>query len=219
MDYAIRSLSTCGAAYRETEMPGGDKYLALLALWSGDFPKARQAWSDANRKYPEYRYGPLLAAEIEFFARNWGEAERRYTALLDQKDVQTKLNYFGAVRIESALATIRQQLGDSNGMQKWLAIAETKDKNDLTDSPANPRLLYNLAASAAIRGKSDESLNYLKQAIANGWVEHRSTRLDPRFESFRNQSVFQQLLQTTDPAHGLTDAFPPKKIPNSSRPQ
>jgi hypothetical protein len=57
------------------------------------------------------------------------------------------------------------------------------DRQLLDRYPKNARIFHDLAATSAVIGDLAQAQSYLARARALGWVEHRSTRIDPRLSA------------------------------------
>ena len=75
-----------------------------------------------------------------------------------------------------------------------LEEAHWLDEKELLSAPGNLRHLYSLAANYAAQGKGEAATVCLDKAIAAGWIDYRSMMLDPRFESIRDDEIFQNAL-------------------------
>jgi hypothetical protein len=101
----------------------------------------------------------------------------------------------GAVRFISALGYM-QSLSPVRALQgkALLEEARTLDKRELSKAGENAWLWYDLAANNAALGDSDAAIESLGKATALGWIDYRSTMLDPRFDSLRGNQAFEDLL-------------------------
>ena len=60
--------------------------------------------------------------------------------------------------------------------------------------PANSEAAYRLAAIEASLGMQEAAFSHLRKAIALGWIDYRSLKLDPRFDSLRSNAEFEILV-------------------------
>jgi hypothetical protein len=75
-----------------------------------------------------------------------------------------------------------------------LEEARALDEKDVSLAPESPERLYSLAATQATLGHAESAKTVLDKAIEAGWIDYRSMELDPRFDSIRNSSAFQETL-------------------------
>jgi serine/threonine protein kinase/tetratricopeptide (TPR) repeat protein len=186
------------SAYRRAldlrpELSDGWIGLCRLRLLQGDVSGARRFWNekgdrlrtsnDSDRK-PE-----LMLAQLEFYTRNYLVAERLYGALA-QKDQSVGEDFYGAIGCGSALGRLRQLLGDEAGGRRLLeqCLAREAAKQAISQNPAT---LYEIAAIEASLGKPELALEHLRAAMSAGWIDFRSMRLDPRFDSIVHDPRFE----------------------------
>ena len=185
-------------------------YDALLGDCLADLgadEEAQQAYKSATTFRPDQPEGWLLhypdapiakqfTALVEFFARNYGEAERLYTELENNDPLGGGRDgaYGGAVDFRSAKARIRIEFGDEVGVRALLLDVLTVTKQKLVLAPNDAETLYRLSAVEAMLDQSADSLKDLKRAINAGWVDYRSPRLDPRFDALSAIPEFQTIL-------------------------
>jgi tetratricopeptide (TPR) repeat protein len=168
--------------------------LAKLSLFHGDFDDARQQCEAARAKY---KGDPLLLqmeAVSEFFGRRFEHAEQLYR----EASVTHRTGgvfFLGAVRFISALGYI-QNLSPERALQGRALLEEARalDKRELSKAGENAWLWYDLAASNAALGDSDAAIESFGKATALGWIDYRSTMLDPRFDPLRGNLAFEDLL-------------------------
>jgi tetratricopeptide (TPR) repeat protein len=137
-----------------------------------------------------------MAAQIEFFSRNFGRAESLYSEVM-KADHAGGVRYYGSVygsvRFLSAIGFIHAATGLADG-KALLNNALKLDEKELRAAPDNPSLLYSLAADYAALGEGASSLKTLESAIQAGWIDFRSMTLDPRFDAVRTTPRFQQAI-------------------------
>jgi serine/threonine protein kinase/tetratricopeptide (TPR) repeat protein len=172
------------------DLPGGDIGLARLALFRGDFVEARQRCVQNREKFPKDREPIMLAAQVEFFARDFAKAEPLYRQLLAQ-DRHGGIDFTGSCRFLSALGLIKKTGGDESAGLTLLREARELDRRELQIAPDNLRRLYSLAADNAALGETEAAFASLEQAMAAGWIDFKSMALDPRFDSIRDSKQFQ----------------------------
>ena len=167
--------------------------ISLVRLLQGDFAGAREKLRSGpwNRNEPEYT--DQLAAQIEFFARDFKVAERLYGSLAE-KSAEGGGSYYGAVTYNSALGRARQALGDNKGAKLILDVCLKKEAAALDRAPDNPEAAYRLAAVEASLDMPEAALGHLGRATTSGWLDYRSLNLDPRFDSLRKNPAFQTIV-------------------------
>ena len=173
----------------------------VLLLWQKRYSEAKRMLADIATRFPDSQFLPVLAAETSFFAGESEEALKRYNELAAAGSYSTKWQFFGAVNPLSAVACILMSRGEPDQAQRKLAEAKIVDEQILAQHPNNPRILHDLAAVECLKGNPSGALKLLAAAISAGWVEHRSTLIDPRFQAMREDAQFKQLVAQTFPAH------------------
>jgi serine/threonine protein kinase/tetratricopeptide (TPR) repeat protein/TolB-like protein len=186
------------AAYRRAadlhpEMPQGWIGLARLRLLQGDAPAARKIWQENRDRHRQFIYATEMAAEIEFFARNYQEAERLYRQLA-RDDTSGGGEFYGAVTFRSALGRLRQILGDKASGKKILTECLATELFALKAEPGDAAVLYRIAAICSSLGQKASAISYLRAATSAGWTDRRSTTLDPRFDALASDLDFQSVL-------------------------
>lgn len=165
---------------------------AHLHLLRGEFEAARGICRTRFQNLNELGEMAQIAAQIEFFARNYGPAEELY-AKLAKGDPAGGGAFYGAVTFHSALARIRQETGSGDAMallQQELATQQAA----FARQPANCEAAYQLAAVEASLNQTEPAFQHLHQAAALGWLDYRSLKLDPRFDSVRSHPEFDTLI-------------------------
>ncbi|HCX31457.1 MAG TPA: hypothetical protein DHU55_17065 [Blastocatellia bacterium] len=178
------------------DQPEGWLGLARLRLLAGDADGAREICRPQLLHYPDAPIAKQFAALVEFFARNYGEAERLYTELESNDPLGGGRDgaYGGAVDYRSARARIKIESGDEVGARALLLDVLTTAKQKLFSAPNDAETLYRLSAVEAMLDKPADSLKDLRTAINAGWIDYRSTRLDPRFDAVSTIPEFQTIL-------------------------
>jgi tetratricopeptide (TPR) repeat protein len=175
------------------DLPVGLLGLSRLALFRGDYETAREKCGLALTKYKSNPQPPMMAALIEFYSRNFAQAEKLYReAVISNRT--GGINFSGSVRCLSALGFITNRLGRIKEGRAMLDQARALEEQELLLTPDNPRQLYSLAATHAALGNELEANTMLDEAIAQGWIDYRSMMLDPRFDSIRATPSFEEQL-------------------------
>lgn len=149
----------------------------------GEFELAREICINRLRNN-ELGEMARVAAQIEFFARNYAVAEELY-AKLAKGDEKGGGSFYAAVSYQSALGRIKQALGFSEIATGFLQESLARERATLNRQPANPEAAYRLAAVEASLNLTEAALQHLHQAVALGWLDYRSLQKDPRFDSLR----------------------------------
>jgi len=156
---------------------------ARLHALRGEFELAREICLNSLRNN-ELGEMAQVAAQIEFFARNYAAAEELY-AKLAKGDEQGGGSFYAAITYQSALGRIKQALGFDEIATVLLQESLTRERATLNRQPANPEAAYRLAAVEASLNLTEAALQHLDQAVALGWLDYRSLQKDPRFDSLR----------------------------------
>ena len=184
---------------RSTELrpdsPRGEVGISHVRLLEGDFDGARGIWRTRHPNRGELDETDQIAAQIEFFARNFKAAEQLYINLA-RSDANGGGSFFGAITYSSALGRIRQELGNNEGAKALLTDCLVNEAAALAREPANPEAAYRLAAVEASLGKTEAAFHHLRSAVSSGWIDYRSLNLDPRFDSLRANSEFETLIKS-----------------------
>jgi serine/threonine protein kinase/tetratricopeptide (TPR) repeat protein len=182
------------AAELRPDSPRGEVGMSLVHLLKGDFDGAREVGRTIRRNREELNETDQIAAQIEFFARNFKAAELLYGALA-KADADGGGSFWGAVTYRSALARIRQELGDKEAASALMTVCLEKETAAVNREPSNPEAAYRLAAVEALLGRSEASFYHLRKARESGWVDYRSFQMDPRFDSLRQHPEFDTIIK------------------------
>ena len=177
------------------DQPDGWIGLCRLKVLTRDWDGARKLYSSQIGHYTGSPASKEMAAFVEFFARNYDRAEQFYTEL-------SRVNRLGggrnsgssAVDYRSALARLTLERKDRNGATSLLQECVAAQRSRLNFAPNDMMALYNVAAAEAMLNEPLSSSRDLKAAIDSGWIDYRSTQLDPRFDAVRESPEFKRLL-------------------------
>ena len=193
-DYGEAEKAYRAAIIFKPDLPVGLLGLSRLALLRGDYKGARKECEQAQAKYRDNPEVLEMAALIEFFSRHFPAAERLYreAAAIDRAG---GVEFVGSVRYLSAIGFI-QKLSGAHAKEGKVLLEEAHwlDEKGLLSAPGNLRHLYSLAANYAAQGRGEAATVCLDKAIAAGWIDYRSMMLDPRFDSIRNDEIFENAL-------------------------
>jgi len=177
------------------DLPEGWMGLCRLKLLNGDIEGARTLCGRQLNAYAGSPAARQMAALVEFFSRNYQQAERFYSTLLrEDPDGGGKGGFYGAVDYGAALARLKQESGDKNTGRVLLEQSIQRTQQHLAKAPQNGHLLYCLAAAEALAGETKASLKHLQSSINSGWIDYKSLRLDPRFDQVSGTHEFQKIL-------------------------
>jgi serine/threonine protein kinase/tetratricopeptide (TPR) repeat protein len=183
------------AADLRPDQPDGWIGLCRLKLLARDWDGAREIYKSQIDHYTGSPAAKEMAAFVELYARRYDAALQLYTELAKVDPLGGGRNAGpGAVDYRSALARLKLEAKDRTGADALLRDSITAQKSRLKFAPNDMMALYNLAAAEAMIGDATASLRDVKSAIESGWIDYRSTQLDPRFDAVRASPEFQRLL-------------------------
>jgi tetratricopeptide (TPR) repeat protein len=168
--------------------------LSYVRLLQGDTETAREIFRSVRKDHGDLGETTTLGAQIEFFARNFEGADRLYGDLATT-DADGGGSFYGLVTYQSALARAKQALGDNKGANALLAVCLERETAAVDREPLNSEAAYRLAAVEALLGRSQDSFFHLGKAIETGWVDYRSFKMDPRFDSLRQHPEFDMIVK------------------------
>jgi tetratricopeptide (TPR) repeat protein/TolB-like protein len=166
---------------------------ARLYLLNAEFAKARAFCRQLRNLDQEATDTVQLAAEIEFFARNFPEAQRLYT-VLEQKDPDGGGAFYGGISYKSALGRLAPNKNAPGVGSPLLQECLIKELKQLESAPDNPDLLYRISAIESSLGRTEPAIGHLQAAVSAGWIDYRSLSLDPRFDAIADDIRFQTIL-------------------------
>ena len=169
--------------------------IAVLRLLQGDFEAARGQAQGTRDPDDHGDDDAQIAAQIEFFARNFEEAAKLYAALsLDESDGGGR--FYGAVDYGGALGRSLLEVGRSAEAKEILARCLQTGRSMVERQPNNPEALYRLAAVESTLGLIEPSFQHLRSAAQQGWTDYRSLQMDPRFDSIRGDVQFKEIISS-----------------------
>ncbi|MEY2507665.1 MAG: eukaryotic-like serine/threonine-protein kinase [Verrucomicrobiota bacterium] len=176
------------------ELPEGWLGLCRLHLFHGEFDAARLILRNEASAYQDHTYPKQMAAQVEFFARDFSAAERLYTQLASG-DRAGGGSFYGGVSYRSALGILLLARGDKAGGGKTLEEDLASQLETLRQAPTHPSILYQVAALESSLGREEDALSSLRQAFTHGWLDYRSLGLDPRFDGLRGLQGYRQIVR------------------------
>src|SRR5205823_5953287 len=135
--------------------------ISHLCLLAGEFAKARGLWLQSRSLDQEAIDSDQLAAQIEFFAHNFPEAQRLYRRL-NANDHDGGGAFYGNISYGSALGRIGTSLGHSADARVILERCLREELRQLEAAPDNPDILYRISAIESSLGKNVASIEYLE---------------------------------------------------------
>jgi tetratricopeptide (TPR) repeat protein/tRNA A-37 threonylcarbamoyl transferase component Bud32/TolB-like protein len=178
------------------DLPEGWMGLVYLKLINGDLPGARNLFRTRSQEYASFPVARQLEALVEFFSRNYAEAERLYAQLSNDDPIGIGAQHYGAISYASALARLRRERKDVRGATDLINKCISSDLKQLQQSQSSDsaEILYRLAADQAVAQNATAVIKYLNESIARGWLDSRSPKLDPRFDVMASNSQFKKIL-------------------------
>jgi serine/threonine protein kinase/tetratricopeptide (TPR) repeat protein len=164
-----------------------------LYLLNAEFAQARDLCRQNRALDQEATNNARLAAEIEFFSRNFNTATRLYT-VLEQKDPDGGGEFYGSVSYKSALGYLALNRKSSRLGTSLLQECLIKELKQLGAVSDNPGLLYRISAIESSLGRTEPAIAHLQAAVSAGWIDYRSLSLDPRFDTIADDIRFQTTL-------------------------
>jgi TolB-like protein/Tfp pilus assembly protein PilF len=92
------------------------------------------------------------------------------------------------------LAHLLHRAGETARAEAILVESERLFREAIAEGDASPGLLVALAGIATVRGRTDEALDRLDQAVDSGWSDAIGTRLDPVLAPLRGNPRFETAL-------------------------
>src|SRR6202022_1157228 len=102
------------------DLPDGWLGLCHLELLDENFGNARALFGQHSSEYTQFHTSKPLLAQIEFFARNFNEAERLYNEIRRSDPLGVGAQQYGAISSASALARLRIAVGDRKSANQLL---------------------------------------------------------------------------------------------------
>ncbi len=137
-------------------------------------------------QFPNETRTLVLMGDIQLLMGDLGKSKQYYEQAIGDSSVEsapkTKLDFilWKTGRPEDALKMFSMR---SQELQK-----ELEDGNESGDVP------YQLASIFAIQHNHEEAYKWLRRAVDTGWRDYRLGRIDPMFESMRNEDDFKKIM-------------------------
>jgi tetratricopeptide (TPR) repeat protein len=187
------------AAYKrvadlQPDMPESWMGLCRLRLLQGDTRAARDIWLANQAHYEAFDFARQMGAQVEFFTRHYSEAKTIYKTLVETAP-DGGAEFFGAMSYKSALGRLLQLTGENEQAAELLTARLNSLRQRLEPAPRDPNILYELAAVESSLDLSGPALEHLQAAVGYGWLDHRSTVIDPRFDNIRFHVQFREAIE------------------------
>jgi serine/threonine protein kinase len=166
--------------------------ISHLLMLQRDFDAARRK-TLGTRDSDKFGDDAQIAAQIEFFARDFETAAKLYAALA-QQEPDGGGRFYGAVDFQGALGKSLLELGRPAEAKETLTRCLQTGRGVVEHQPNNPEALYRLAAVESALGLVDLSFQHLRSAAQQGWTDYRSLQMDPRFDSLRADAQFEEII-------------------------
>ena len=162
-------------------------WYARARLSQGRYEEAVKLFERAASLRPEeYQTPGFLGQALRSLGRN-DEADAAYRRLVKLVEQHVDLNPDDA-RAWSLGATASANLADSERAVQYAERAIAVD-------PEDPMLLYNVACTFGVLGKTDECLNALEQAVSKGWGDRSWLEHDSDMDSIRDTARYKAIVQ------------------------
>ena len=162
-------------------------WYARARLSQGRYEEAVKLFERAASLRPEeYEPPGFLGQALRSLGRN-DEADAAYRRLVKLIEQHLELNPDDA-RAWIFGATANANLQDGERAAQYAARAIAVD-------PEDPMLLYNVACTYGVLGKTDECLNALEQAVSKGWGDRSWLEHDSDMDSIRDTARYKAIVQ------------------------
>ena len=175
------------------EQPEGWVGVCRLRLLNGRFEEARAIYQSEIKGYSDFAFASQIAAQVEFFARNFPEAEKLYKRLYEHERAGG-IAFYGAVSYASALGRLWLET-DPAKARELLEHARAAERDAVASGSEHPGTRYRLAAIEASLGNKAAALAELDAAAEIGWLDHRSLSIDPRFDNLHGEPAFAAIIE------------------------
>ncbi len=162
-------------------------WYARARLSQGNYEDAVKLFERAASLRPEdYETQKFLSQAFRSLARNdESDAALRKTIKLIELHLELNPDDSRALIIGAAA---NASVGDTERAAQYAARAIAVDPDD-------PMLLYNIACTYGILGKTDDCLNALEKAVSNGWGDKSWLEHDSDLDSIRSEPRYLGLLR------------------------
>jgi Flp pilus assembly protein TadD len=180
---------------RTTSSAASTPNLGLTQLWTGRSAEAVASLETASRAAPNnYMIWGNLGDAYRAARAPRGKADEAFTRSIKLARAQLRLNPQDATA-HSFLATSLAKTGH-------VAEAAAPMREALALEEKNPNMLSDAAIVAALSGRTDEALSWLRKAVDAGYCRAIIAR-QPEFEALRNRREFQEVIERATPGPAL----------------
>ncbi len=187
------------------EQPEGWMGICRLHLLNHQWEEARTLYQQESSGYTDFSYTAQMAAEVEFFSRNFAEAEKMYAELY-RRDPAGGGSFYGSVSYASALGQIKMTR-DRTAAIELLTNARATETTLLEAGDEDPHTSYRLAAIEASLGDKTSAVDHLQRALDAGLIDYRSLEMDPRFDLIRGEQAYQEIIEKLTARTGFLRAL------------
>jgi serine/threonine protein kinase/Flp pilus assembly protein TadD len=163
------------------------KAYARSCLAQGQFEEAARMFERTSAIRPEDYEAPMLLGQVLTAMGRHEEAGAAYRHGGDLADAHLELNPEDTRALILA-ATVNANLGRSERAVEFAERAIAVDRDD-------PMLLYNVACTFSVLGKTEEALEALEHAVEKGWGDRAWIEHDSDLDSIRESPRYKALMQ------------------------
>ena len=163
-------------------------FYARACVGKGKLAEAARLFDHASQVGPEDYQAPLLGAAVLAGLGRRDEAQKAYRRGVQVAEKHLQLHSDDARALVLG-ATGWCQLGDNKRALDWVRRALAADADEAMT-------LYNAACVYALMGCSEDAIDCLEKAVANGYTHKEWIENDADFKSLHGEPRFQTLLQS-----------------------
>ncbi len=156
-------------------------------LAQGHFEDAARMFERTSSIRPEDYEAPMLLGQVLTAMGRVEEASAAYRKGGDLADAHLELNPEDTRALILA-ATVNANLGRQERAVEFAERAIAVDRDD-------PMLLYNVACTFSVLGKTDQALDALEHAVEKGWGDRAWIEHDSDLDSIRESPRYKALMQ------------------------
>ena len=156
-------------------------------LAQGQFEDAARMFERTSAIRPEDYEAPMLLGQVLTAMGRTEEANAAYRKGGDLADAHLELNPEDTRALILA-ATVNANLGRQERAVEFAERAIAVDRDD-------PMLLYNVACTFSVLGRTDQALDALEHAVEKGWGDRAWIEHDSDLDSIRESPRYKALMQ------------------------